>query len=161
MKKTKQFFQLTLLLSIMLTAYLLGNTALTASADATVTSHTPAAMLSSSASELITVTQQPTDRSVAVNGNAVFHVAASGEELSYQWQQLKTAEGSQWVSISTYDGCRTDTLTVFASEGRNGFKYRCLITDKSGNSVYTQEVVMTVLPAVTLTKDTSDVTADI
>ena len=143
MKKKQQLLKLTLLLSVMLSAYLLGNTTLTASADATVTSHAPAAMLSSSATELLTITQQPTDCSVAVNGKALFHVAAGGEELSYQWQQLKTAEGSQWVSISSYEGCRTDTLTVPATEGRNGFRYRCLITDRSGSSVYTQEVVMT------------------
>ena len=161
MKKKQQLLKLTLLLSVMLSAYLLGNTTLTASADATVTSHAPAAMLSSSATELLTITQQPTDCSVAVNGKALFHVAAGGEELSYQWQQLKTAEGSQWVSISSYEGCRTDTLTVPTTEGRNGFRYRCLITDRSGSSVYTQEVVMTVLPAVTLTKDTADVTAEI
>ena len=84
----------------------------------------------SGASQGPVITCQPQDCSVTVNGKAIFSITAEGEELSYQWQQLKTAEGSSWVNISTYEGCKTDTLTAPAYEGRDGYQYRCLITDK-------------------------------
>ena len=107
------------------------------------------------------ITCQPRDCSVTVNGKAIFSISAEGEELSYQWQQLKTAEGSSWVSISTYEGCKTDTLTAPAYEGRDGYRYRCLITDKYGSKVYSDEAVMHLLPAVTITKNPENVTAEL
>ena len=107
------------------------------------------------------ITRHPEDYAAVFNGTAVFRVAAEGEELSYQWQQLKTAEGSDWVSIASYEGCHTDTLYAPAYEGRSGYKYRCLVTDKYGSKVYSNEATMTIVSKVSITKDTENVTAEI
>lgn len=88
------------------------------------------------------ITQQPLDATAVLNSNVFFKTAASGEELTYQWQYRDNAE-SAWHTTSL-TGCKTDTLTVTATLARNGKQYRCVITDKSGASAVTQEATLTV-----------------
>ena len=79
----------------------------------------------------VVITQQPQDVSAAENANAVFTVAASGTGLTYKWQFLAADNPYAWADTSAA-GYNTDTLTVQALAYRNGYKYRCIITNADG-----------------------------
>ncbi len=79
----------------------------------------------------VVITQQPQDVSAAENANAVFTVAASGTGLTYKWQFQATDDPYAWADTSAA-GYNTDTLTVQALAYRNGYKYRCIITNADG-----------------------------
>lgn len=87
------------------------------------------------------ITSQPTDQ-VMEGGNPVqFQVVATGSNLSYRWQYVKT-EGTDFVYTSM-DGYNTDTLTVSAAKWA-GHEFRCAITDASGTTYYSDPVTFTV-----------------
>lgn len=70
----------------------------------------------------------------AKSGTAVFDVLATGEGLKYQWQWRR---GSSYAWGNTdFEGCHTNTLKVPVIKARASFQYRCVITDKNGNKVY-------------------------
>ena len=84
----------------------------------------------------------PEDQCVPVNTQAVFSVTAEGQEIVYQWQYRKS-EKSGWFNTSL-PGATTDTLTVEALASRNGYQYRCRITDARGTIRYSEEATLTV-----------------
>ena len=90
----------------------------------------------------VSIAAQPTDFTGAVGQNAVFAVCTEESGLQYQWQYRKSATGS-WYSTSA-TGYATDTLTVSVADSRNGYQYRCKITDGDGVEVYTQAATLTV-----------------
>ncbi|MBQ3160025.1 MAG: hypothetical protein IJC00_06135, partial [Clostridia bacterium] len=62
---------------------------------------------------------------------------------SYQWQWSFDG-GSNWQnSSSATTGYNTATLQVTATEARNGYMYRCKVTNSAG-TVYTNAVTLTV-----------------
>ncbi|MCQ2458716.1 MAG: hypothetical protein MJ142_08330, partial [Clostridia bacterium] len=69
-------------------------------------------------------------------------VKVTGEGLKYQWQYRKTADGT-WAN-TTATGYNTATLTVPGTASRNGYQYRCVITDKNGKKVTSNTVTLTV-----------------
>ncbi len=86
-------------------------------------------------------TSGPEDQ-VAADGIAVFTVNVEGEGLTYRWQYQR-ADGTKWFD-TTMEGYNTNTLTVTATTARNGYKYRCIITDAYGNETISEEAVLTV-----------------
>lgn len=92
----------------------------------------------------ITITRQPHHVTVAAEtGVAVFTVEAAGTELSYQWQFLPTGSGAQWSNTSA-DGAATPQLSIQGHSYRNGYQYRCVMTDTSGNKAISEPVFLTV-----------------
>jgi len=89
------------------------------------------------------ITTQPKNIVTPKESEAIFSVVAKGEGLTYQWQQLKTDQGSAWTSISSYPGSKTDKMTVVAYASRNGYKYRCIVKDENGASITSSEVTLT------------------
>lgn len=81
---------------------------------------------------------------VAVAGStATFTVAASvAGTPAFQWQ-YKTPTGTTWSS-TTLTGNKTDTLSVSATAGRNGYSYRCRITGDN-STVYSTPGLLTVI----------------
>ena len=77
------------------------------------------------------VTVQPADQ-VGPSGYVYFTVTAKGEGLTYQWQW--SADGKSWGNTSL-TGYNTNSLKVGVSDTTNGRQYRCVITDKYGNTV--------------------------
>ncbi len=75
---------------------------------------------------------QPASKTAAVGENVLFTVKATGSELTYQWQYKK--DGSASWSNSTSTGCKTATLTVKATEARNGMQFRCVIKNAVGTA---------------------------
>ena len=78
-----------------------------------------------------------------------FQVKATGEHLQYQWQYSKD-EGETWTN-SSGTGSTTDTIEVMVLKGRDGYKYRCQITDESGVPVNSQPATLRVgaVPVIT------------
>ncbi len=95
------------------------------------------------------ITSQPTNQSVEERSNAVFKVEANGSNLSYQWQ-FKAAGANTWTN-SGMTGSKTNSITVQGTAARNGYQYRCVITDGNGNKVTSNGATLNVVPAVTIT----------
>ncbi len=84
---------------------------------------------------------QPKNVTAAKGETAVFKVKATGVDLSYQWQYRKSASGS-WKN-ATAEGNWTATLKVPVTAKKNGWQYRCVITNSAGK-VTTKAVTLTV-----------------
>ena len=94
---------------------------------------------------------QPLDVSAAAGTSVKFSVTANGDGLSYQWQ-VKTAESGSWVNVTNTacSGMKTATLTVPATEARNGYQYRCVVKNTNGSVTSAAgKLTVGVKPAVT------------
>ena len=89
---------------------------------------------------------QPHDVGLPLGEQAYFAVEAAGEELAYQWQFRKA--GGTWNNV-TLDGADDWMLTVPVTAARNGFQYRCVITDSLGIKVYSDSATLTVKTVIT------------
>ena len=95
------------------------------------------------------ITRQPADQSVAVGEAAVFAVEAEGSDLSYQWQ-FRTSETAKWTN-SGMTGSKTNSITVQGTKARNGYQYRCVITDRNGEQVISEGATLTVKDVLAIT----------
>ena len=93
------------------------------------------------------ITAQPADKSAAVGDTAKFTVKATGAGLTYQWQ-YKTATGTNWLKCSM-EGNQTKTLSVPVTAARNGYQYRCVITDANGKKTYSDAAMLWVKTVIT------------
>ncbi len=90
------------------------------------------------------ITAQPSDVTLPIGSTAKFTVKAAGVGLKYQWQ-ISGSGGKTWIN-TTASGCRRATLSVPAIERKNGYQYRCIITDKYGNTVTSRAATLYVGP---------------
>lgn len=104
---------------------------------------------------VLNITSQPTDAMAGVGAQVNFVVKATGESLLYQWQ-LSDDQGQTWRNSSV----RTAAYYVVLSEKHNGRYVRCVITDKYGTTVISDEAEMRVT-AVKVTSQPSDVTTSL
>lgn len=80
----------------------------------------------------IVITRQPQDQTVPTGSMATFTVQATGTKLTYLWQYRKP--GGDWADSSAMtQGYNTATLSPLGSSTRDGYQYRCIITDADGN----------------------------
>ena len=84
---------------------------------------------------------QPASKTANENATVKFTVAASGGNLSYQWQ-YRTSSSGTWKN-STTTGCKTATLSVKAEGYRSGYQYRCKVKNSLG-TVYSKAATLTV-----------------
>ena len=92
----------------------------------------------------LAITTQPQNIKVAESATARFGVQATGSNLTYQWQ-LAYAGSDNWQNVpASFAGGKTDTLTVTATKGRNGYKFRCIVKDDKNNSVTSNAATLTV-----------------
>jgi PKD domain/Ig-like domain CHU_C associated/PKD-like domain/SprB repeat/CHU_C Type IX secretion signal domain len=96
------------------------------------------------------ITTEPVDNVLCEYTNAIFQVQATGEGLSYQWQE-STDNGTTWNDLSDaglYVGSESSRLTIF-SVGRamNENLYRVNISGTCGTPVQSAEVEMSVQTA--------------
>ena len=101
-----------------------------------------------------TIDTQPASQTVTKGNTATFTVAATGENLSYQWQQSINS-GSNWMDIS---GANVATYTTAATTtSMSGYQYRCVVSNSAG-SVTSKVATLTVNePAPTTYTITADV----
>lgn len=89
------------------------------------------------------ITEQPQNISGASNTFAHFCVVAQGEGLKYQWQ-TKPSSSSTWSDCS-YSGNSTSMCCLTITSSTSGLSFRCLVTDKSGNTVTSNPATLTQL----------------
>lgn len=85
----------------------------------------------------LNITEQPKDAAGEYNQNAAFYITATGDGLKYKWQFSR--EGDEWEN-SYFEGYDTNKLTVLMSYVRRNYKFRCIVTDKYGNSITSDTV---------------------
>ena len=89
------------------------------------------------------ITKQPVSV-VGKNGETKrFIVSANGSGLRYQWWQ-NVNSGNGWVIMNT-EGARQPIFTIPVAAFRNGYRYRCVVTDSNGNSETSNEVALYVV----------------
>ena len=86
------------------------------------------------------VTAQPKSVSVTVGDTATFEVAATGTDVTYQWQ-IDRNDGNGFVNITGATGATYTTGVT--DRACNGFKYQCVLSNAAA-SVTTDTVVLTV-----------------
>ena len=79
------------------------------------------------------IISQPADQTAALGEKASFEIGANGQELTYQWQTSNNG-GKSWVN-SGLTGNKTNVLKVDVTSGRDGYQFRCVLTDKNGNQL--------------------------
>lgn len=90
----------------------------------------------------LAITAQP-ENATASDGDTVYYsVVAEGEGLKYQWQ-FKGGQTTTWTNTGMV-GAKTDTVTVPVTTARNGYQYRCIVSDKYGNSLISGEAKLIV-----------------
>ena len=87
-----------------------------------------------------TIGTQPASQTVTEGNTATFSVAATGEKLSYQWQQ-STDNGQNWTDISEAKAATYTTAATTTS--MNGYQYRCVVSNSAG-SVTSNAATLTV-----------------
>ena len=80
----------------------------------------------------VKIVTQPMNMGGPAGSTVQFHVAAEGTGLTYQWQYSNNG-GASWGNTSM-SGYNTDTLSVGVVAYRDGYQYRCIVTDHSGVS---------------------------
>ncbi len=111
-----------------------------------------AAVLSMAAKPVITA--QPAEAAAGVGTMASFRVQAEGEGLSYQWY-FRKSDADSWTKCSG-DSAVTAVLSVEAKTYRNGYQYRCKVSNAVG-SVTSASAALKILPVID--RQPEDVTA--
>ncbi len=95
----------------------------------------------------LSITAQPADVTTCVGSNASFTVAATGSNISYQWQ-VSTDGGATWNNVA---GATAATYTITGvTAGLNGNRYRANLTSPCGNGTSTSGLLtVNTLPAIT------------
>lgn len=91
----------------------------------------------------ITVLNNPNDQTVVLGFKGQFSAEAQGEAVKYQWQ-YKRPGSTLWLDTSM-EGATKATVMIETTTARDGYAYRCHITDVTGNEVYTDTAIMRVL----------------
>ena len=99
------------------------------------------------------VKTQPVNKFMPTGKTAKFTVSASGNGLKYQWQYRTSATGS-WKNVSA-TGSKTATLSVSTKAAVNGYQYRCKITDKYGNVIYSNAATLKIVTLKITTQPSS------
>ena len=107
---------------------------------------------------VLKITTQPEEQTVKAGATVTFHIEATGEGLTYQWQ-TKLSDTADWGNTGL-NGCKTDTLNFKVPSVYSGRKYRCIVTDTVGNRAISLEALLTV-SAVEITGQPEDVIADV
>ena len=88
----------------------------------------------------IVIYRQPQDVTAEYDTNIQISVSAgstTAQELTYRWY-ASTDGGNTWIA-SGLSGAHTDTLSLSATQSRNGYRFRCRINDGT-NTVITREI---------------------
>ena len=103
------------------------------------------------------ITEQPDNIWVAAGQKASLHIKATGEELTYQWQ-YKRPTSKNFVNAGSADAKSPD-WTFVAYKAWDGSLYRCVVTDKYGQSVISDEVTYSIVSAPKITEQPEDIYA--
>ena len=101
------------------------------------------------------ITSSPADMIVTKGTKITVKVAATGTDLTYQWQYSKNG-GKTWVDCQTA-GYNTESMSFKASATMNGRQFRCIVTGADGIAVASAAGTLTVTDTA-ITAQPADVT---
>ena len=104
---------------------------------------------------MLVITEQPENASALAGTTATFTITAAGNgPFTYQWQYRKNNEDT-WKA-SAQSGNKTATLSVAATNGIDGYQFRCVVTDCLNQQMCSEPATLRISPKITLQpKDTS------
>ena len=94
----------------------------------------------------VSITTHPKDYTGSVGSTAKFKIVAEGVGLKYQW---RTYKDGKWTD-STLTGANTAILSVPVTKSRDGYKFRCVVTDKYGKKATSKVVTLHLSAPITL-----------
>ena len=80
------------------------------------------------------------ENELAVGETLDLYCFAAGKGITYQWQY--NSDGSENWHNSTMTGAKTTRMSVPVTAARDGYQYRCKVTDSSGNTVLSNVVTL-------------------
>lgn len=81
------------------------------------------------------VTGNPPNRTICVNGATTFPITATGTGLTYQWQENTGSGFANITNGAPYSNATTATLTVSnITAAMTGYTYRCVVTGTCGTA---------------------------
>lgn len=107
------------------------------------------------------ITSQPQNLTAKAGEKAVFSLKAEGEGLTYQWQVFSSS--NVWANTSIA-GNKTNRISFTIPASYKTKQYRCIVSDKYGNSVTSDVAVLTVgetVEGLTITKQPQSITAPV
>ena len=113
---------------------------------------TVAATLSMSSG--LKITDQPASVTVAEGQKATVTVGAIGEGLTYTWYYLNKG-ASSYLKTTSFTG---PTYSVIMNADRDGWKVKCIVKDKYGNSVTTVAATLSMSSGLKITSQPKSVT---
>ena len=100
------------------------------------------------------ITTQPVAGSICATFNTSFTVAATGTNLTYQWQS-STDGGTTWTNIANggvYSGATTNTLTITAATAAmNNTCYRAVVSGTCSPAATSSSACLTVVVPASIT----------
>lgn len=94
-----------------------------------------------SVNSIFNILTDPVDAYVVSGDKASFTVQAEGTGLKYQWQVLTTEKNATWKS-SRLAGNKTATLSFSANCLKDGYKFRCVVTNEIGQKLISGEATI-------------------
>ncbi len=118
---------------------------------------TPSTSVTLTVNTAPTITSQPSNQSVNDGSDTSFVVAATGTNLTYQWQ-VDTGSGfTNITDAGVYSGAATDTLSITGAEaGMNGNTYRVVVSGADGLTTSSTSATLTVNTAPSITSQPID-----
>lgn len=104
----------------------------------------------------LSIYRHPSDVTSPVGTTVTFDVVATGEGLTYLWQYRANSE-AEW---SLYTSKYGSSIPIEVLAYRNGYQYRCIVTDVTGASITSDAATLTVGTASDATPDTEDIVLD-
>jgi hypothetical protein len=105
------------------------------------------------------VTSPPANSTVCSGSSTSYTVAATGTNLTYQWQQSTTGCGGAWNNLANgapYSGVTTATLTINpTTAAMNGYAYRCIVSGTCSPAATSACATLTVNTPVNVTSQPS------
>ncbi|MBR5406118.1 MAG: InlB B-repeat-containing protein, partial [Lachnospiraceae bacterium] len=102
------------------------------------------------------ITKQPVDVSAKSGAPIMFDIAAEGDGVTYKWQ-YKWPDSNAWEEFSNSNVTKL-SRTMTASWA--GLKIRCIVSDKNGKSETSNEVTLSLIRDIVITKQPVSVTAN-
>ncbi|MGE3823139.1 MAG: hypothetical protein AB7G44_02865, partial [Bacteroidia bacterium] len=123
----------------------------------TATATSVTVTLNSSTSPVVTT--QPADVQVCPGDAASFSVAASGSNLSYQWEENSGSGFNALSDGGIYSGTNSATLNLASTTlGMNGNQYRCIVSSTDcPNTTFSNIVVLNINTSPVIVSDPVDV----
>jgi hypothetical protein len=103
------------------------------------------------------ITSQPSNSTICSGDNTSFNIAATGTNITYQWE---VSSGSGWANVNNggiYTGATASTLNLTAPTTLvGGYQYRCLVNGTCTPSVTSSAATITVNTAPAITTQPSN-----